>query len=185
VAYWFLGAHYTEQLRKEETTLVIKNPKSPIDVTTKGGKLDAAQMWNIPVVDLDWLWDCAEHGKPLPCNDYLVKLPKKRKHYEDSEETIVDESYKRRNNAQADPGRDLSEVRTVRQSSLSRPDAGQTSHRHKGTAANRGESESNEKEQMAKKCDRKTVLADAIICISRTLKVSTHSYTSPLFPRLY
>ncbi|RPA78754.1 BRCT domain-containing protein [Ascobolus immersus RN42] len=165
-----LGANFSDLLKKDETTLVIKNPRSPINASTLGGKLGAAQLWNIPVVDLGWLWDCSEQDKRLPLGDYLVRLPRKRKHYEDSEETIADESYKRRNNAQLDPRRDLSEVRTVRQSPSGRSDAGQTSHRPRGVAANGGERETIEKEQVARNFDRKTVLAGTIVCVGSTLR---------------
>jgi hypothetical protein len=147
-------------------------------MSTKGGKLDAAQMWSIPVVDLSWLWDSVEQGKRLPLSEYLVKLPMKRKRYEESEETIADEGYKRRSNVQADPRRDLSEVRTVRQSSLSRSDAGQKSYRSRVAAANGRESDSSANEQAAQSFNRKTVLAGTILCVSSTLKVISVSHWS-------
>lgn len=148
-------------------------------MTTKGGKLDAAQLWNIPVVDLEWLWDCVEQGKHLPLSDYLVKLPMKRKRYDESEETIADESSKRRSNSQTNVRQsDPSEVRTVRQSSLRRSDAGQPSARLGEAAANGGESELNEKGHAAKKTNRKSVLDGTIICISRTLKVRLYTTSS-------
>ena len=62
-----MGGTYEEYFTEKSTVLVCNA------VMPGHEKLRHAQLWSVPAVKPDWLWDCIGQGKVLPFSDYLVQ----------------------------------------------------------------------------------------------------------------
>ncbi|KUJ22125.1 uncharacterized protein LY89DRAFT_715108 [Mollisia scopiformis] len=68
-----IGAKYSEDTTPQSTVLVTKSV-----IALRHDKSECAQIWNVPIVTADWLWDCIKSGQRLPYAKYKLRLTKKR-----------------------------------------------------------------------------------------------------------
>ena len=62
-----MGASYSQDFNSGASLLLC-------NATNKGTqKLSHAQLWSIPAVQADWLWDCIKHGKLMPYDPHLIQ----------------------------------------------------------------------------------------------------------------
>lgn len=61
----FAGGVYSTALEQNKTTALIIGE-------AEGKKFQAAQLWSIPCLTTDWVFDSAEQGIPLPSRNYLL-----------------------------------------------------------------------------------------------------------------
>ncbi|CAF9904535.1 MAG: hypothetical protein ALECFALPRED_008598 [Alectoria fallacina] len=89
-----MGAKYDEFFTPKASVLLCNA------VTPGHEKLLHAQLWGIPSVEAEWLWDCIRRGESMPFGPYLVQPLRDPSHISRGSETLIlqDKSAKSRKN---------------------------------------------------------------------------------------
>lgn len=145
------------QLKKDSTSVLIRNSAPNTGPT---GKVEAAADWKIPIVNVSWLWDCAEQSRLLPFDGHL-HLPTLKRKREDNE---LSDRQRRPSPAAAE--------REVRSRGAPAKEYARTSKLGPdGSEANGSKSGGRRGLDPTSRKSRSGILKGKRICISRALKV--------------
>ncbi|EKD19910.1 BRCT domain-containing protein [Drepanopeziza brunnea f. sp. 'multigermtubi' MB_m1] len=67
-----IGAEYKEDFTADTTMLVTKTLAG-----VRKDKYEYAQQWNVPIVRVEWIWDCIKAGEKISSSGYRCRSPKR------------------------------------------------------------------------------------------------------------